>query len=233
MWVGKIIEQPSIFPFGIRIDEPVTTATDILVGVTCLICAYKLKPLYNGSMMHKQIILYFVLMGIATLLGGILGHGFLYAIGFFWKLPGWLLSMIAVNLLERVMIHFSASELSPKMLRFFSIFNIVELVVFMALAFGTLNFLYVQIHSTYGFLVVVFSFCLYNYRRGHHPEIMKNMMIGVWWIFVCAVVFVAKISISKWFNHADLAHMFMFVGAIYFYLGSKELMKIKNRITTL
>lgn len=225
MWVGNITEQPSIFPWGIRIDEPVTTATDILVGITCLICAYKLKPLYNGSFMHKQIILYFILMGIATVLGGVLGHGFLYALGFFWKLPGWLLSMIAVNLLERVMIHFSASELSPKMLRFFSIFNIVELVVFMVLAFGTLNFLYVQIHSTYGFLVVVFSFCVYNYRKGHHPEIMKNMMIGVWWIFVCAVVFVAKISISKWFNHADLAHMFMFVGAIYFYLGSRGLMK--------
>jgi hypothetical protein len=226
MWVGNPIVQPSIFPWGIRIDEPVTTATDILVGLTCLVCAYKLRPLYNGSFMHKQIMLYFILMGIATLLGGILGHGFLYALGFFWKLPGWLLSMIAVNLLERVMIHFSASQLSPKMLRFFSIFNIIELVVFMALAFGTLNFLYVQIHSTYGFLIVVFSFCLYNYRRDHHPEIMKNMMIGVWWIFVCAVVFVAKISISQWFNHADLAHMFMFIGAIYFYIGSKELMKV-------
>jgi hypothetical protein len=226
MWVGNPIVQPSIFPWGIRIDEPVTTATDILVGLTCLVCAYKLRPLYNGSFMHKQIMLYFILMGIATLLGGILGHGFLYALGFFWKLPGWLLSMIAVNLLERVMIHFSASQLSPKMLRFFSIFNIIELVVFMALAFGTLNFLYVQIHSTYGFLIVVSSFCLYNYRRGHHPEIMKNMMIGVWWIFVCAVVFVAKISISQWFNHADLAHMFMFIGAIYFYIGSKELMKV-------
>lgn len=217
-------EQPSVFPFGIRIDEPVTTATDVLVGITCLVCAYKLRSLYNGSRIHKQILLYFLLMGIATLLGGIIGHGFLYALGFFWKLPGWLLSMIAVNLLERVMIHFSASELSPRMLRFFSVFNIIELLAFMALAFGTLDFLYVQIHSTYGFLVVVFSFCMYNYRKNHYPAVMKNMMTGVGWIFVCAVVFVAKLSISPWFNHADLAHMFMFIGAIYFYRGSRGLM---------
>lgn len=217
-------EQPSVFPFGIRIDEPVTTATDVLVGITCLVCAYKLRSLYNGSRMHKQILLYFLLMGIATLLGGIIGHGFLYALGFFWKLPGWLLSMIAVNLLERVMIHFSASELSPRMLRFFSVFNIIELLAFMALAFGTLDFLYVQIHSTYGFLVVVSSFCMYNYRKNHYPAVMKNMMTGVGWIFVCAVVFVAKLSISPWFNHADLAHMFMFIGAIYFYRGSRGLM---------
>lgn len=224
MWAGEM--QPSIYLWGVRIDEPVTTVTDIVVGLTCLICAYKLYPLYKGNSLHKQIILYFILMGLATLMGGIFGHGFLYALGFNWKLPGWLLSMVAVNLLERVMIHFSASELSPKMLKFFSVFNILELVVFMALAFGTLNFLYVQIHSTYGFLVVVFSFSLYNYRRGHHPEIMKNMMIGVGWIFLCAVVFVAKIAISKWFNHADLAHLFMFIGAIYFYKGSRGLMQV-------
>lgn len=218
-------EQPSIFPFGLRIDEPVTMATDVLVGITCLFCAWKLKPLYNGSRMHRQILLYFLLMGVATLLGGIIGHGFLYVLGFFWKLPGWLLSMIAVNLLERVMIHFSATELSPRMLRFFSVFNIIELLAFMGLAFGTLDFLYVQIHSTYGFLVVVFSFCVYNYRKNHYPEVMKDMMIGVGWIFICAVVFVARISISQWFNHADLAHMFMFIGAIYFYRGSRGLMR--------
>ncbi len=217
--------QPSIFPFGIRIDEPVTTATDVLVGITCLVCAYKLRPLSNGSLLHRQVLLYFFLMGVATLLGGIIGHGFLYALGFFWKLPGWLLSMVAVNLLERVMIHFSAARLSPAMLRFFSVFNIIELMIFMGLAFGTLDFLYVQIHSTYGFLVVVFSFCVYNYRKNHYPEVMKNMMTGVGWIFLCAVVFVARISLSKWFNHADLAHLFMFIGAIYFYRGSKGLMQ--------
>jgi hypothetical protein len=217
--------QPSIEIAGIRIDEPVTTATDLLVGITCLICAYKLKPLVQQLWMHKAIYWYFVLMGVATILGGVLGHGFLYAVGFFWKLPGWLLSMIAVNLLERVMIHFSATELSPRMLRFFSLFNLIELGVFMLLAFGTLNFLYVQIHSTYGFLVVVFSFCVYNFQRGHHPKIMKNMMYGVFWIFACAVVFVGKLSLSIWFNHADLAHVFMFIGAIYFYKGSKGILQ--------
>lgn len=218
------MDQPSIFPFGIRIDEPVTTATDILVGVACLVAAWKLRKYYRGTVVHKNIMFYFILMGIATLIGGIIGHGFLYKVGFFWKLPGWLLSMIAVNLLERVMIHFSETELSPKMLKFFYIFNIIELLVFMGLAFSTLNFLYVEIHSTYGFLVVVFSFCVYNYRRKNNPEAMKSMMIGIFFIFVCAVVFVGKFGISKWFNHADIAHIFMFIAVFFFYSGSKGIM---------
>lgn len=218
--------QPSINLFGIRIDEPVTMATDILVGAACLVSAYKLRRFYKGGLIHKHIMWYFVLMGFATLLGGIVGHGFLYALGFFWKLPGWLLSMLAVNLLERVMIHFSATGLTPKTLKFFYIFNIIELLVFMILAFSTLNFLYVEIHSTYGFLVVVFSFAFYNYKKNHHPAIMKNLMIGVFWIFLCAVVFVAKFGFSKWFNHADLAHIFMFVAVFYFYAGSRDMMKV-------
>lgn len=218
------MHQPSIFPFGVRIDEPVTMLTDMMVGLACLVYARLLFRHYEGTKRQQQIILYFILMGVATLSGGILGHGFTYAIGMGWKLPGWLLSMIAVNILERVIIHFSAIGFSPKWLRIFLIFNIIELLVFMALSFGTLNFLFVQIHSTYGFLIVVFSFCVYNYRKGYYPKIMKNMMTGIWWIFICAVVFIAKISVSQWFNHADLAHTFMFIGAWYFYKGSKGLM---------
>lgn len=62
------MEQPSIFPFGIRIDEPVTMSTDVLVGLACLIAAWKLKKYYRGTFIHKQIILYFVLMGVRSVL---------------------------------------------------------------------------------------------------------------------------------------------------------------------
>lgn len=50
------------------------------------------------------------------------------------------------------------------------------------------------------------------------------MMIAVAMIFICSVVFVAELSISKWFNHADLAHVFMAIGGVFFYLASKEMM---------
>ncbi len=219
------MHQPSIFPFGIRIDEPITTLTDVLVAAVCFYAFFKLWKQSDGSRLHQLVLWYFALMGLATLIGGIIGHAFLYNLSFYWKLPGWLLSMMAINLLERVMIRFSKPILSTSKAKFFSYFNIAELVVFAALAFGYLNFRFVEIHSVYGLLVVVFGFCIYNYRKKHGRKVVVQFMIATAFAFVAAVVFVAKWDIDKWFRHMDLAHVFMTGSAWYFYTGSKKLME--------
>lgn len=219
------MHQPSIFPFGIRIDEPITTLTDVLVAAVCFYAFFKLWKQSDGSRLHQFVLWYFALMGFATLIGGIIGHAFLYAFSFYWKLPGWLLSMMAINLLERVMIRFSKPVLSSNGAKFFSYFNIVELVVFAALAFGYLNFRFVEIHSVYGLLVVVFGFCVFNYRKRHGRKVVKQFMIATGFAFIAAVIFVAKWDLDKWFTHVDFAHVFMAVSAWFFYIGSKKLMK--------
>ena len=218
------MNQPSVYLLDLRIDEPVTMLTDVLVAVIAIASAFKLLKYSDGSGTHKIIISYFAIMGVATFIGGVIGHGFIYALEFYWKLPGWLLSMLAVNFLERVMIRYSRPILSTGGLKFFSWFNVVELLTFMVLAFATLNFRWVEIHSTYGFLVVVFGFCLFNYRRGNRSKAVKEMMLAVGMIFLCSVVFVARIGFSKWFNHADVAHIFMAIGAVFFYRASREMM---------
>lgn len=216
--------QPSIYPFGLRIDEPITMLTDVLVAVLAIGGGVKLIKYSDGSQIHRMILAYFAMMGVATLLGGVLGHGFLYAVGFYWKLPGWLLSMLAVNFLERVMIMYSKPLLTRNSHKFLSAFNIVELLTFMSLAFVTLNFLWVQVHSTYGFLIVVFSFCVFNYVKGNKSKAVTQMMIAIGLVLLCSVVFVAELSISKWFNHKDLAHVIMAASAIFFYRASKHIM---------
>ena len=198
--------------------------TDVMVAAVCFFAAIKLAPLSDGSRMHRLIVAYFTLMGVATALGGIIGHGFIYALNFYWKLPGWLPSMLAVNFLERVMIRYSQPVMTNNWTKFFSWFNIVELLTFAALAFGTLQFLFVEIHSTYGFLVVVFGFCILNYRRREDTKTVRTMMIAVGMIFISAVIFVGRIDIHRWFNHIAFAHIFMVIGAIFFYLGSRNMM---------
>lgn len=219
------MHQPSIYPFGIRIDEPVTTLTDILVAIVCFYAFIRLRKISDGSPLHQLVLWYFTLMGLATLIGGIIGHAFLYALSFYWKLPGWLLSMLAINLLERVMIRFSKPILSTNKARFFSWFNIGELVVFAGLAFGYLNFRFVEVHSVYGLLVVVFGFSLFNYKKKHGRKVMRPLMIAIAFAFLAAVVFVSKWDIDKWFRHMDIAHVFMMASAWYFYRGSRRLMR--------
>lgn len=218
-----VFKQPSIYPFDLRIDEPVTVATDILVSAVCFYAVYRLLKLSSGKRLHRLLIAYFMSMGIATFLGGVIGHGFLYALGFFWKLPGWLISMISINMIERVMISYSADKMKPGTARFFSWFNIFELLFFAGLAFGTLDFTYVEIHSGYGLLAVVLGFCLFNVYHGNRSEEIKYFMIAVALSSVGGLFFMFKIGLHQWFTHADISHVFLALSAWYFYCGARRM----------
>ncbi|MEA2106203.1 MAG: hypothetical protein U9P82_05720 [Bacteroidota bacterium] len=69
-------EQPSIFIQNIRIDEPVTTLTDLFVSFVCFYAFYKLNKIPIRNKVHLYLRYYFLSMGIATAIGGIVGHGF-------------------------------------------------------------------------------------------------------------------------------------------------------------
>ena len=81
-------EINTIVLFGIRIDEPIVTLTDLIVSVSCFIFAYKIHHKNGSEKVFTYFKLYFLIMGIATALGGLIGHAFLYQFNFYWKLPG-------------------------------------------------------------------------------------------------------------------------------------------------
>lgn len=214
--------QPSIHLWGLRIDEPVTTATDLLVSAVCLFAFMHLTKQKISGRPRLYFRLYFLLLCVATFFGGLIGHAFLYALSFAWKLPGWIVSMLSVAMIERASIEHAKPLISPKVGRFFMILNIVELVTIMTITMATLNFRWVEFHSGYGLLAVVLPFHTY-----------------VWWktrdkgsaIIICAVgiasfaalVFMNKISFDKWFNYLDISHVIMAVGAYVFYRGALKL----------
>lgn len=213
--------NPSIYPFGMRIDEPVTTITDVLVGVVCFVAWYRLNKLPQQHNFISYFKSFFMLMGWATIIGGVIGHGFLYLFSFYWKLPGWLLSMLSITFLERVMIEYSSSMLKPKAVRFFKWFNIVELLIFAGLAFGTLQFKYVEFHSAYGLLVVVLGFCIFNFFRGNRASSLRTFSAAVFLCIVAAVIFNLRIAWSEWFTHADISHILMAWASYLFYRGAR------------
>ncbi|MFZ1806565.1 MAG: hypothetical protein WAU36_05060, partial [Cyclobacteriaceae bacterium] len=107
------MQQPPITVFNIRIDEPVNMFTDLIVSAVCLIAYYKLtrKQLPGKTQLYFR--WYFLLMGLATFFGGVIGHGFLYAFSFAWKLPGWIISMFSIALIERSSIEHARPLISP------------------------------------------------------------------------------------------------------------------------
>ena len=216
------LTQPSVDFFGIRIDEPVTTITDLLVSVVCLYAFYQLNKIPVKNQVHWNLKYYFLSMGLATLIGGLIGHGFIYLFSFAWKLPGWLTSMFSIALLERSSIMFAKPLVKPKIGNFFSWMNLIELSTFVIVTFSTLNFFFVEVHSAYGLLVIVTSFNLWIYHKTK-KEASKIFLIAVGISAISAFIFMNEIGISKWFNHYDISHILMACSAFVFYKGSMKM----------
>ena len=216
------LPQPSFDFFGIRIDEPVTTVTDLMVSAVCFYAFIQLNKIPIKNQVHWNLKYYFLSMGVATLVGGLIGHGFLYLFSFAWKLPGWLTSMFSIALLERASIMFARPLVKPKIGNFFAWMNLVELSTFVIVTFSTLNFFFVEVHSAYGLLVIVTSFQYWVYRKTK-KESSKLFLIAVGISAISALIFMNEIGISKWFNHYDISHILMACSAFVFYKGSLKM----------
>lgn len=214
--------QPSIEIFGLIIHEPVTALTDVLVAIICFVAYLKLNRLSPRGQVHNLFKYYFLSMAAATFLGGVVGHALLHYVPFYMKVPGWVVSMLSVALLERAVIQYSRKWTEPKIGAFFSKLNIAELLIFLVLSLVTLNFQFVLVHAAYGMAIVVLgfaSFVYYKERSLGSRQIITAVLISA----IGAAFFVFQIGISKWFNHVDISHVFMMIASVYYYFGAKKL----------
>jgi hypothetical protein len=220
-------EMTSVEWMGIRIDEPVTVITDLMVSFVCFYAFFQIAYRKENIKLNQYLKFYFLSMGIATAIGGLIGHGFLYALPFPdgwevspWKLPGWLVSMFSIALIERASIEYSRPLIhNKKVFTFFARLNIIELVTFVIITFSTLNFFFVETHSAYGLLVVTSGFNGYVYRKTR-SEGSRLALIAVSISAISALVYMNEWGIHRWFNHFDVSHVFMTLSAWFFYKSS-------------
>ena len=212
--------QPSIEPFGLRIDEPVTTATDLLITVACFYAFWQLYKLPQRGKLPAFFKYFFLTMGLSTLLGGLIGHGFLYLFSFAWKLPGWIVSMFSIALIERAAIFYAKPLTGERLGKIFGWVNIVELLAFLVISMVTLNFFYVQAHAGYGLVVVVASFCGYIYYHTRDRG-AAWMLGGVGVSALASLVYMTQWGLGPWFNHLDISHVLMTIATLVMYKGAR------------
>lgn len=216
------MEMTYVDLWGVKIQEPVTTFTDLIVSAVCFYGFYKLHKSGNKEKTIMYFKYYLLTMGVATTLGGVLGHAFIYALDFAWKLPGWVTSMISIMLIERASIEHTKILLKPKLVRAFKIVNLIEFFIFLGLTFYTLNFFYVEFHSGYGLMFVVLSLQSYIYYKKRN-EGSRTILIGLAFAAIAALFFMTETGFHKWFNHIDISHTLMAVSAYFFYKGATKL----------
>jgi len=212
-------EITTINLLGIRIDEPIVTLTDLLVSVLCFIYAYKIHKSGKSEKVFLYFKIYFFTMGLATFFGGIIGHAFLYLFSFYWKLPGWIMSMISIMFVERAAIEHTRIFLKPAVVKVLGVINIIEFITFLTLTITTLDFFYVEFHSGYGLMFVLLSLEGFLFLKTKNAA-GKYMLAGVGFAALAAVFFMLKISPHFWFDYLCVAHVLMAIAATFFYLGT-------------
>lgn len=209
----------TVFIYDIRIDEPIVTITDLLVTLVCFIFFFKLHRSNKEYKAVKLFKFYFLTMGVATLFGGLFGHAFLYAAGMTMKLPGWIISMFSIMLIERAAINHTKILLKPQLIKIMQVINLIELALFMFLSIYFLNFFFVEFHSGYGLMFVVLGLEGYLYYKTRN-EASKNILYGIALAAVAALIFMNHWSLHQWFNHIAFSHVVMAVAAYFFYRGA-------------
>ena len=168
-------------------------------------------------------------MGIATVFGGLIGHAFMYNFCFYWKLPGWIISMISIMFVERAAIEHTRIWLSDSIVKVFKVVNILEFLTFLTLTITSLNFFFVEFHSGYGLMFVVLSLEGFLFLKTKNKA-SKYMLIGVGFAALAALFFMNKISPHQWFNYLSISHVLMAIAATFFYIGTSKIdMSVKRK----
>ena len=207
---------------GIVIYEPMASLTDLFVSFAAFYAYFIMLKEKRKGKMHFYFKYHFLTMGLATLFGGLFGHAFLYAVGIEWKLPGWLISMISISLLERAFIAYTVQHVSERAKFSIKLINNLELVFFMAITIYTLDFKFVELHSGFGILAEVLPLQLYMWYKTR-DKASKWVFVMITLSIISALFFMFEIIIHPWFNHLAVSHILMTIGVLYMLKGARNL----------
>ncbi len=222
--------MPSVKWFGVTILEPFTVLTNLLIAAACFYAYHNLKKKkLTGTIPQLYMSYFFLLIGIATIIGGVVGHAFLYITGLYGKIPGWYIGMAGVALFERAAIAHGRPFMNKKVGQFFSALNYVEIIIFMTLSVIKLNFVFVILHSFYGLFIVVFCFEVFLYRKSKGPS-FKYILIATIFGFLATFCHAFQLSINKWFNYNDVSHLAMTAAIIFYYKAALRIKVYKSKL---
>jgi len=215
--------QPSVEMLHVRIDEPITTLTDLLLATICFYAFFRVRKLHYTGRIKWYFKYYFLTLGLGAASGGFFGHAFLYRLTDGWKMVSWILTLGSVALIAHALIEIAGPMFRPWFPKLLSRFNILIFALALFYTLWTMAFSPVKYYTIYGMLVVVGSFSYFLYRKtGSRGMLILLGAVGVG--FLSAIVFSFEWGLSPWFNHKDISHVILSISAFGFYKGAALIM---------
>ncbi|MBL7828759.1 MAG: hypothetical protein JNJ57_19140 [Saprospiraceae bacterium] len=220
--------QPDLLVWGVRMGEPVVALTGLMITFFAVYAWRRLTKAPLQDDVTRLSRFFFLFTGVSTLISAVVGHIFLYALPFAYKLPGWMSGIIAISAFEQASIVHARPFTGHRLSKALTWFNILKLTVAVWLIWSTLWFPCVEIHAALGFLCIIGPLEAYRWlKKGLKSG--RKMWLGIACLFFAVLTHLLEISISKWFGYFDIAHLIM-CGAIWFFMlgveaGAKERLK--------
>ena len=214
--------QPSIEILNVRIDEPVTTITDLLLVSICIYAFIGIRKTCKSGLYSRYFRSYFLILGLGALTGGLLGHAFQYRLSEQWKLVSWILTLASVVLLVQALLEVARSLLSHRLASLFSWLNFFIAIPVLIITIWSVDFSPVKYYAAFGLVGVAGSLSLYIYKRTRNTGVLV-LMGGVGIGLISAIIYSLEWGISAWFNHRDLGHIILCFGAYYIYRGAERI----------
>ena len=213
--------QPDVVLWSLRIGEPVIALTSILVSLTCFYAWVRLGKIVSNVDALRLSRIFFLLTGISTLIGAIVGHAFLYAFPFEFKLPGWMLGMVAISALEQASTVRAQPFLGAKLAKAIKYINIAELAIALWFVSATIWFPMVEIHSAFGFLLVIMPLEILLWVKTR-AQGSREILWGILLLIGAVLAHILKISFGVWFSFFDVAHLILCAAMWKMMLGAEK-----------
>ena len=201
-------------PFTIHFAESSNFVTDMILAAVLGLLIKKMYHLEKEGFFIKSWRQYFVLMAITILIGGF-GHLLSYYCGVWLKMGSWIMSLIALFVLERNMLKM---VVLPTVTRFIPA---LKLFFFLVLTIITQQFLPTKTGIALGMVFIICPILLYfNFKTentGYRLIVISILMNGFG-----GLAHAKNIALADWFNGGDLAHFISAVSFIGMYFGFKQ-----------
>ncbi|MFM7006985.1 MAG: DUF6962 family protein [Flavobacteriales bacterium] len=218
--------------FGLDLLEPNAFIGDLLLFITSIILANKIKKQNNAHPFYKWWTQFFLLFGWSFLLGGF-GHLLYNYLGLWGKYPSWLLGMVATFYLTNGMLSLWANDLQKK-----NFIQAAKILLFTGLAIELIVFFSVDItvDQSKGLLIptvvsgIGLLFSLVFVGGTYH----RNLDAGFRYLWLAACILLPnafiqsqKINLHPWFDRNDFSHALLFSSLLLYY---KTLRTTQHRI---
>ena len=199
---------------GVVITQPVTLLTNLLMGLLALY--YWNLTRQSSSLVTKWFSGFFFCFGVSSIVSGIVGHGFIHYFPAEYKKIPWILGMAGSGL-------FSLASLKIGMET--RIKNVFMVLVFLAFLISVVlllindQFAMVQYYSVLVMLGIAFPVFLFRFFS-QREACFSWFLFGILLSAVASLIFTLKLTLSDWFNHVDLSHLFLCMVVVLYGRGA-------------